>query len=382
MRVLVIGSGGREHALCWRLARSPSVRALFASPGNPGIASVATCIPAPAGTPEDWLRVAESVDADLTVVGPEAPLVAGIADCFWAAGRAIVGPTRRAAQLEGSKIFAKQFMKRAGIPTAEFRVATSEAEAREALKHFGVPVVLKADGLAAGKGVIVARTQQQAEAAAEGLLNGRLVGPAGSRLVIEQCLEGEEASYIVLTDGRRVFSFECTQDHKPVGDGDTGPNTGGMGAYCDGRILDAARRQQVLDRIILPAIETMAAEGVPFTGFLYAGLMLTAEGPKVLEFNVRMGDPEAQPLMHTLEGDLAQALAAVARGSLDETALRWNGQCSVCVVLASEGYPGPPRIGLPIRGIENAEAAGAVVFHAGTRLGEQGLVTAGGRVLG
>jgi phosphoribosylamine--glycine ligase len=243
-------------------------------------------------------------------------------------------------------------------------------------------VVLKADGLAAGKGVVVARTAEQAEQAATALLSGRLVGPAGSRLVIEECLQGEEASFIVLTDGRRVFSFECTQDHKPVGDGDTGPNTGGMGAYCDGRILSPEQRRQVLERIILPAIEGMAAEGTPFTGFLYAGLMMTADGPKVLEFNVRMGDPEAQPLMHTLEGDLAEALAASARGSLDESLLRWNGQCSVCVVLASEGYPGPPRTGLPITGIEEAEAMGAVVFHAGTRRTDQGLVTAGGRVLG
>ncbi len=379
---MVIGSGGREHALCWRLARSPSVRGLYACPGNPGMATIATCLEAGRGTPEDFLRAAERVDADLTVVGPEAPLVAGVADCFRAAGRAIVGPSRQAAQLEGSKIFAKQFMQRAGIPTARFRIASSEAEARDALKHFGIPVVLKADGLAAGKGVVVARTREQAEQAAADLLSGRLVGPAGSRLVIEECLEGEEASFIVLSDGRRVFAFECTQDHKPVGDGDTGPNTGGMGAYCDGRILDPAQRDQVLERIVLPAIRTMEAEGAPFTGFLYAGLMITAEGPKVLEFNVRMGDPEAQPLMHTLEGDLGEALASAARGALDEAAVRWNGQSSVCVVLASEGYPGTPRTGLPITGIEQAEAAGAVVFHAGTRRSDGNLVTAGGRVLG
>ncbi len=382
MKVLVIGSGGREHALCWRLARSPSVRALYACPGNPGMAAVATCLEAGGTTPEDFLHAAESVDADLTVVGPEAPLVAGIADCFRAAGRLLVGPSRQAARLEGSKIFAKQFMRRAGIPTAAFRVAANEAEAREALKHFGVPVVLKADGLAAGKGVVVARTRQQAEQAAADLLSGRLVGPAGSQLVVEECLEGEEASFIVLTDGRRVLAFECTQDHKPVNDGDTGPNTGGMGAYCDGRILSAPQREQVLERIILPAIRTMEAEGTPFTGFLYAGLMLTAEGPMVLEFNVRMGDPEAQPLMHTLEGDLAAALASAARGALDESALRWNGRPSVCVVLASEGYPGTPRVGLPISGIERAEGKGAVVFHAGTRRRNGELVTAGGRVLG
>lgn len=382
MKILVIGSGGREHALCWRLAQSPCVKALFACPGNPGMAQLATCLPTQSSAPESFLQAAEAVGADLTVVGPEAPLVAGIVDCFRAAGRAIVGPTQQAALLEGSKIFAKHFMKRAGIPTADFLVAENYDEVRQALDRFGVPVVLKADGLAAGKGVIVARTRAEAEQAAEGLLSGRLVGAAGRRLVVERCLQGEEASFIVLSDGHRVLAFECTQDHKPVGDGDSGPNTGGMGAYCDGRILSRAEREMVLERIILPAIETMRAEGVPFTGFLYAGLMMTAEGPQVLEFNVRMGDPEAQPLMHSLEGDLAEALAACARGRLEEGAVRWNGSPSVCVVLASEGYPGTPRTGLPISGVEEAEALGATVFHAGTRRTAEGLFTAGGRVLG
>jgi len=381
VKVLVIGSGGREHALCWRLARSPSVRALYAAPGNPGMAEVAACLPA-GGAPEDLLRAAEAVNADLTVVGPEAPLVAGVVDYFRAAGRRIVGPTASAARLEGSKIFAKQMMRRAGIPTAEFQVVENAAEARAALDRFGLPVVLKADGLAAGKGVIVAATREAAEQAAEGLLSGRLVGPAGSRLVIEECLRGEEASFIVLTDGRRVLPFECTQDHKPVGDGDTGPNTGGMGAYCDGRILSPSQRQEVLERIILPVLDALRAEGAPFTGFLYAGLMMTADGPRVLEFNVRMGDPEAQPLMHSLEGDLGEALAACAQGELDPSALRWSGSSSVCVVLASEGYPGTPHTGRPISGIREAEALGATVFHAGTRRSAEGLLTAGGRVLG
>ncbi len=381
MKVLVIGGGGREHALCWRLARSPSVRALYAAPGNPGMAEVAACLPV-GGAPEDFLRAAEAVDADLTVVGPEAPLAAGVVDCFRAAGRRIVGPTASAARLEASKVFAKQFMRRAGIPTAEFQVVENAAEARAALDRFGLPVVLKADGLAAGKGVVVAATREAAEEAAEELLSGRLVGAAGSRLVIEECLRGEEASFIVLTDGRRVLPFECTQDHKPVGDGDTGPNTGGMGAYCDGRILNPSQRREVLERIILPAIDAMRAEGAPFTGFLYAGLMLTAEGPRVLEFNVRMGDPEAQPLMHSLEGDLGEALAACARGELDPGALGWSGSPSVCVVLASEGYPGAPRTGRQIYGLREAEALGATVFHAGTRLSPEGLLTAGGRVLG
>ncbi len=382
MKVLVIGSGGREHALCWKLAQSSSIRALYAAPGNPGMAAVATCVSPDGNAPEDFLRVAEAVDADLTVVGPEAPLVAGIVDCFRLAGRLIVGPTAQAARLEGSKIFAKQFMKRAGIPTAEFLIAENEAEARAALDRFGAPVVLKADGLAAGKGVVVAHTRAQAEQAAHALLSGELVGAAGARLVVEECLRGEEVSFIVLSDGVRVLPFESTQDHKPVGDDDTGPNTGGMGAYCDGRILSAGERQQVLDRIIMPVIELMRAEATPFTGFLYAGLMMTAEGPRVLEFNARMGDPEAQPLMHSLEGDLGETLAACARGDLNGASLRWNGRPSVCVVLASDGYPGTPRTGLPITGIEEAEALGATVFHAGTRRSAEGLVTAGGRVLG
>ncbi|MEK7407784.1 MAG: phosphoribosylamine--glycine ligase [Acidobacteriota bacterium] len=382
MKVLVIGSGGREHAIAWRLARSPSVRKLYAAPGNPGMARIAECVPAGAGAPPDFLGLAESVDAELTVVGPEAPLVAGVVDSFRAAGRAIVGPQARAAQLEGSKIFAKEFMKRAGIPSAEFVTVANEADALKALDRFGCPVVLKADGLAAGKGVVVAATRQDAETAARGLLSGQLVGKAGSRLVIEECLTGEEVSFIVLSDGKSVVPFEATQDHKAVYDGDTGPNTGGMGAYCDGRILDASQKREILDRIVMPVIEQMRAEGMPFTGFLYAGLMMTAEGPKVLEFNVRMGDPEAQPLMHSLDGDLAEVLRACAHQELAGARLGWSGSPSVCVVLASAGYPSSARTGVPVRGIEEAEALGATVFQAGTRTGPGGLETAGGRVLG
>ncbi len=381
MKVLIIGGGGREHAVAWRLAQSPTVTALYATPGNPGIARVARCIPA-AANPEGWLRAAESVEADLTVVGPEAPLVAGIVDAFRAAGRAIVGPTSQAARLEGSKIFSKEFMLRAGIPTAGFVRAESEAEALSALDRFGCPVVLKADGLAAGKGVIIAKTRPEAEAAIRGLLSGELVGKAGARLVVEEFLTGEEVSFIVLSDGRHVLPLEPTQDHKAVRDGDTGPNTGGMGAYCDSRILTAAGRSDILDRIIAPTIERMSAEGSPFTGFLYAGLMMTDRGPKVLEYNVRLGDPETQALMHCLNSDFAQALWAAAHGDLAGVTLTWRAEPSVCVVLASAGYPGTPRTGDAIAGIEEAEALGAAVFHAGTRAGAAGIETAGGRVLG
>jgi len=381
VKVLIVGGGGREHAIAWRLAQSPSVTELYATPGNPGIARVARCIAAPAN-PEGWLAAAESVEADLTVVGPEAPLVAGIVDAFRAAGRAIVGPTSQAARLEGSKIFSKEFMVRAGIPTGGFVRAEVESEALAALDRFGCPVVLKADGLAAGKGVIIANTRAEAEAAIRGLLSGELVGKAGARLVVEEFLTGEEVSFIVLSDGRHVLPLEPTQDHKAVYDGDRGPNTGGMGAYCDSRILTAAERADILDRIIAPTIERMSAEGSPFTGFLYAGLMMTGSGPKVLEYNVRLGDPETQALMHCLDSDFAQALRAAAQGDLTGAALAWRADPSVCVVMASAGYPGTPRTGDAIYGLKEAEALGATVFQAGTRAGAGVIETSGGRVLG
>lgn len=382
MKILVIGSGGREHAIAWRLAQSPAVTKLYATPGNPGIGQVAECLPWGSGSVEDLLRLAASIEADLTVVGPEAPLVAGVVDAFRAAGRWIVGPTARAARLEGSKIFAKEFMSRARIPTAQFVTVDNQADALRALDRFGYPVVLKADGLAAGKGVVVAPDRRQAELTAHGLLSGQLVGKAGARLVIEEFLTGEEVSFIVLSDGKRVLTLEPTQDHKAVFDGDTGPNTGGMGAYCDDRILDEAQRRAVLDQVIQPVVEQMSASGCPFTGFLYAGLMMTAAGPKVLEFNVRLGDPEAQALLDRLDCDFATVLEAAARGDLSGAGLASKRDPSVCVVLASAGYPGPIRAGAPISGIEEAEARGATVFHAGTRLGPQGLETSGGRVVG
>ncbi len=366
MNILVVGSGGREHALCWKLAQSPKTSALYAAPGNPGIAQVATCLPT-----TDYLAAAESINADLTVVGPETPLAAGIVDQFRAKGRRIVGPTAAAARLESSKTFAKELMLRAGIPTARFATASSAEEARDALLEFDLPVVIKADGLAAGKGVIIANTHQEAR---------RAIDQLGSALVIEEFLAGEEVSFIVLSDGVSVLALEPTQDHKTVNDSDQGPNTGGMGAYCDGRILDPFRQELVMAQVIRPAIAQMRSYGTPFTGFLYAGLMMTSEGPKVVEFNARLGDPETQALMHRMASDFVEPLFAAAHGALDETPLDWKADPSVCVVLAAAGYPGSVRTGDAITGLEKIHEA--TVFQAGTNMDQNVLATSGGRVLG
>lgn len=362
--VLVIGGGGREHALCWKLAQSQLFRAVYATPGNPGIASVARCLPPAAPTPEAFLALAAEIDATLTVVGPEAPLVAGVVDAFRAAGRQIVGPTALAARLEGSKAFSKDFMVRAGIPTAQAVTVTSPQEAIPLLDSFGYPVVLKADGLAAGKGVVIAADRTQALEALPKL-------PPGP-VVIEQFLEGEEVSFIVLADGLNARPLAATQDHKAVGDNDTGPNTGGMGAYCDGRILTEAQSAAIMDSVIHPTLAAMHKAGSPFTGFLYAGLMMTAAGPKVLEFNVRLGDPEAQTLMHRLDSDLGAVF-------LENAPFRWKPDPSVCVILAAHGYPGEVRSGDTITGLETCPAT---VFHSGTRRAGDVITTAGGRVLG
>lgn len=369
VKILVIGSGGREHALCWKLAQSAKTSALYAAPGNPGMAQVAKCL-----ATTDYLAAAESVDADLTVVGPEGPLAAGIVDQFRAQGRSIVGPTAAAARLEASKAFAKEFMMRARIPTARFVSASSADEARGTLREFDFPVVLKADGLAAGKGVIIAQSAGEADDAIAQLLT------PGSNLVIEEFLTGEEVSFIVLSDGTNILPLEPTQDHKTVNDGDTGPNTGGMGAYCDGRILGDFQKAMVMAQVIRPAIEQMHAEGTPFSGFLYAGLMMTAQGPKVLEFNARLGDPETQVLMHRMESDFVDSLLAAATGTLDENELRWHADPSVCVVLAAAGYPGAVRTGDAIAGLDQIESG--TVFHAGTKMVQDVLQTSGGRVLG
>ena len=376
-----MGGGGREHALVWRLSQSASVNKIFAAPGNPGLARHAE-LAGQANTPEAFLAMAETLDADITVVGPEGPLVAGVADQFHRAGRAVVGPTKAAAQLEGSKIFCKELMAEAGIPTARFVAAGTAAQALAALPRFEYPVVLKADGLAAGKGVVVAATRQEAEAAIDGLFSGELAGAAGQQIVVEDFLPGTEVSFIVLSDGQTIRPLAPTQDHKAIFDGDRGPNTGGMGAYCDDAILTPEQHSDVMARIIRPAVETMARRGTPFAGFLFAGLMMTKRGPSLLEFNVRLGDPECQTLMHRLDCDLGEVLAAAAQGELHRTVLKWRPEPSVCVVMAAEGYPGNPRTGDVIHGLDAAEAAGAMVFHAGTRFGPGGVETAGGRVLG
>lgn len=371
MKILIIGSGGREHALAWRLAKSPQVREILASPGNPGITQLAACVPAPADV-TGYAEIAQARGVDLTIVGPEAPLVAGVVDHFNRRRLKIIGPTQAAARLEGSKIFAKQFFERAGIPTARSVQASSLDEAMEALKKFALPVVIKADGLAAGKGVIIAEDHEQAKYAVAHL------GPA---VVIEEFLEGEEVSFIGLSNGQMLFPLAPTQDHKRIFDGDQGPNTGGMGAYSDPRILTSAQSGDIMERIMLPAIRHMRQEGTPFTGFLYAGLMMTAEGPKVLEFNVRLGDPETQALMHSFRGDFAEMLTLAANGTGAIAGRAWGG-CSVCIVLAAEGYPNAPMAGDAITGIADAEATGATVFQAGTKQKCGQLFTGGGRVLG
>lgn len=366
MKILIVGGGGREHALAWRLTKSPSVHQVLASPGNPGIEQLGMCLPSPADM-AGYASLAEQHRVDLTVVGPEAPLVAGIVDEFQRRGLAIVGPTQKAARLEGSKIFAKQFFERAGIPTARSVQTTSFDQAIAALKQFPHPVVIKADGLAAGKGVVIAESHAQAMDAVQAL------GPA---LVIEEFLTGREVSFIALTDGRELYPFPPSQDHKRLQDGDRGPNTGGMGAYCDSAILSDIESAQVLDQVMYPAITQMAKEGCPFTGFLYAGLMMTAGGPKLLEFNVRMGDPETQAILLSSSGDLAQFLARPATEKM-----RFD-RPSVCIVLAAAGYPGSPETGQTITGLQEASANGAVVFHAGTGRRDGKVVTSGGRVLG
>ncbi len=376
MKILIVGGGGREHALAWKLAQSPSVNQIIAAPGNPGIAQLGTCVAAPSDV-SGYVDLALAHRVDLTVVGPEAPLVSGIVDQFRSRNMPIVGPTQAAARLEGSKIFAKEFFTRTGIPTARSIQTLGMANALSAIKRFSYPLVIKADGLAAGKGVVIAQDQVQAEEAALRL---------GPSLVIEEFLEGEEVSFIGVSNGHALIPFAPSQDHKRAFDGDQGPNTGGMGAYTDSRILTSRQIGEVMERIMLPTLRQMNADGTPFTGFLYAGLMMTGEGPKILEFNVRLGDPETQSILHCFSGDLADLLRQMADGAAPTPPPPPIG-CSVCVTLAAEGYPDAPRLGDLITGIREAEATGATVFHAGTKqvsddLGGHDLVTSGGRVLG
>jgi len=382
MKALVIGGGGREHALAWKLSQAPSIETVYATPGNAGIAMEVSCIPGDTNDPAEMAALAETLGVDFIVVGPEAPLVAGVVDAFQAKGLAIVGPTQAAAQLEASKVFCKRFLEEFHIPTAAAETVESVEELDAALDKIGVPVALKADGLAAGKGVILATDLETAKAEGRRLLSGEAVGAAGQRLLVEQLLVGREVSFIVLTDGRRTFEFRATQDHKAAFDGDKGPNTGGMGAYCVDSILSSDQRKVVMDTIIEPSLAGMRSRGAAFQGFLYCGLMMTADGPQVLEYNVRLGDPETQPLLYRMDGDLGELLASAARGALDPSLVGWRDGATACVVMASGGYPGDYEKGKLITGVAQANATGAKVFHAGTMLGEGKLVTSGGRVLG
>ncbi|MGE5551657.1 MAG: phosphoribosylamine--glycine ligase [Bacteroidota bacterium] len=382
MKVLVLGGGGREHALVWKLAQSPAVERIYVAPGNPGLWEIAERVQVDHNDLGALADFALAEKIDLTVVGPENYLAAGVVDEFASRGLHIFGPTRAAAALEADKAFAKDFMRRHGIPTAAFAAFTSVAEARAYLAGHGAPIVIKAAGLAAGKGVYVCRTEAQAEAALADLMERRVFGAAGDRVILEDCLAGEEASLLVLTDGERALPFPLAQDHKRVGDGDEGPNTGGMGAYAPAGVLDPAGIERVMREIVHPTLRGMAGEGRPYRGVLYVGLMVTEDGPKVIEYNCRFGDPEAQVVLPLLETDLAAICQAAARGRLPAEELHLSGGSAVCVVLASGGYPGDYRTGLPITGLnEAAGCQGVIVFHAGTSRRGETLVTAGGRVL-
>jgi phosphoribosylamine---glycine ligase len=384
MKVLVIGGGGREHALVWKLGDSASVEHIWCAPGNAGIAREAECLPADPSDISSLIDLAQRLRPNLTVVGPELPLVGGLVDEFRGFGLRVLGPTRAAARLEGSKVFAKEFLERHGIPTASpYGVYDSPGDAYGALCAVDWPVVVKADGLCAGKGVLVTRSPDEATAFIERLMEKREFGDSGRRVLLEEALEGEELSYIVLTDGKQILPMLAARDHKRVFDGNQGPNTGGMGALCFDSLLVPELEQQILGRVVRPTIAAMAKEGTPYSGFLYFGLMLTAQGPKVLEFNCRMGDPEAQPIVVRMDFDLAEAAWAATEGRLSEIKPRWKPGASVCIVLASGGYPGSFEAGKKIEGLEKAEEATEVkVFHAATRLLDGNYYTCGGRVLG
>jgi phosphoribosylamine---glycine ligase len=383
MKVLVIGSGGREHALVWKLRQSPRVSQLYCAPGNAGIAGEAACLSADVKNVESLLALATQIRPDLTIVGPELPLQLGVVDEFTRRGYRIFGPTQAAARLESSKSFAKEFMQRHHIPTAHFAICDTLKDFGDALPHFHMPVVVKADGLAAGKGVVICKSKEEASAVAAEMLSGKMVGEAGSRVVIEECLKGEELSFLALSDGERVAALAAAQDHKRVGEGDTGANTGGMGAYSTRAMVDEQMQNWLLQHIARPVVAGMKAEGAEYKGVLYCGLMMTARGPMVLEFNCRFGDPETQPVLMRLESDLVEALEASIEGRVSDGDFRWSGDASVCVVMASGGYPGTFEMGKKISGLEDAEkVAGVKVFHAGTTKHDDAYFTAGGRVLG
>ncbi len=384
MKVLVIGSGGREHALAWRLAQSERVTEVIVAPGNAGTAREDKCRNAAVAVTDidGLLALARAEGVAFTLVGPEAPLVLGVVDLFREHGLRIFGPRRAAAQLEGSKAFAKDFLARHGIPTAHYAVFEDEAEALAHVEHVGAPIVVKADGLAAGKGVVVAMTLDEANAAITDMLGNNQFGEAGARVVIEEFLIGEEASFISMVDGRTALPMATSQDHKRVGDGDTGPNTGGMGAYSPAPVVTPEVHARVMREVVEPTVRGMIADGMPFTGFLYAGLMIDAAGaPKVIEFNVRFGDPETQPVMMRLQSDLSELIETAIDGRLHEIEAQWDPRPALGVVMAAEHYPGTPRTGDVIHGLDVDAPPDSKLFHAGTRLEDGQVLTAGGRVL-
>ena len=383
MKILVIGGGGREHALVWKFRQSPRVTQVYCAPGNGGIANDAECLAADVKSLDSLVAVTTQVKPDLTVVGPELPLTIGVVDEFQRRGWPVFGPTRAAAQLESSKSFAKLFMQRHRIPTAHYAICKSVDEVRSTLPHFHTPIVVKADGLAAGKGVVVAKTKDEAASAASEMLSGRMVGEAGTLVVLEECLKGDELSFLVFSDGENVVPLVAAQDHKRVGDGDTGPNTGGMGAYSTPTLVDDKMRDWLVHHIAQPVVAGMKAEGAEYKGVLYCGLMMTARGPMVLEFNCRFGDPETQPILMRLESDLVDALEASIQGRLREDHFRWSSDAAVCVVIASGGYPGTFEAGKKVAGLEQTESLeGVKVFHAATSKRDSVYFTSGGRVLG
>ena len=383
MVVLVVGGGGREHALAWKIAQSPLVDEVYCAPGNAGIARHATCVDIPADDRANLRKFAVEKGIDLTVVGPEAPLCAGIVDFFQKKGLKICGPTERAAKIEGSKVFTKQLMDRHAIPTASFRVFNSPERAKAYLDIVGAPIVVKADGLAAGKAVFVCKTRQEACDAVDRIMIVRDFGDSGDQIIIENCLAGEEASMLAFTDGQTIAMLPSTQDHKPVFDGDKGPNTGGMGAYSPAPVVTDQVQSVVEREVIVQSVHAMNREDRPYKGVLYAGLMITEDGPQVLEFNCRMGDPETQPLVMRLNSDLVPALLATIEGTLDSVTVEWDPRPTLCVVMASGGYPGKYEKGLPIEGLDEVEKMQDVMaFHSGTALADGKVVTAGGRVLG
>ena len=381
MNILLIGSGGREHALAWKLAQSAALKKLYAAPGNPGIAQCAELVSLNVSNHSAVIQFCQDKGIDLVIVGPEAPLVDGLGNALRAAGFAVFGPDKAPAQLEGSKGFTKDLCARANIPTAGYVRTTSLEQARAELPKFELPVVIKADGLAAGKGVIIAETAAQADAALVDMYGGGF-GAAGAEVVLEEFMTGEEASFFALTDGTNVLAFGSAQDHKRVGDGDTGPNTGGMGAYSPAKVLTPELEREVMERIIQPTVDTLAAEGMPYSGVLYAGLMLTGEGPKLIEYNARFGDPECQVLMMRLEEDLAELLMDVAKGNLaGRRAIAMSDTAALTVVMAASGYPGTPEKGGAISGVDEVASDTVQVFHAGTAMKDAALVANGGRVL-